>query len=683
MKVGIFGSNGYIGSFLMDQFRKKGYTVFGLDYRNRLLDIQQLQTMNVVIFLGGISKRSMCDIVSENQLREANIEAVCEIAKAMRNTQLLIYFSSAGIYESFGSIPGKEDNVIDDKKLDWYSYSVLQRENALSAIQTCKIVGLRTGMTVGISNRQRFDLGFQKMFMDAIKNKRIIVDNDSLYRPILGFYDLFNAIETLIMNKDSFQNEIYNLSSFNILLYDLAKFLGNKLGAEVLLDENGTKKSNIGFSMNTDKFTNQFKFKWKETKETLFDELFKNIHIFQNHNNSCKVCRSKQLINILSLGNHYLVNNLLSHPDESSESFPLDLYRCEACSHTQLGYNISPDKMFKYYTYVSGVSKTSLDHFKTLYNYLSGKFDSAGTILEIASNDGCQLDFFKSNGWATYGVDPAENICELAKKKGHTILCDYWGKPDLKMELPATFNIIIAQNVLAHVPNPDTFINNCVQYMNDASILYIQTSQSEMFKRNEFDTIYHEHMSFFTLSSFKHLFENNNLVIVDFIKYPIHGTSYGLLLKKKTKYLKDHSDSFLKSYIEEQNAGLFTTSFYYSYRMNVTQFKVNFANIVESLANTHKIVAYGAAAKGITLINYLDIKCIHYIVDDCDLKIGKYTPGSKIPVVDFSTLASEKDTICVLILPWNIKDELIRKIMSVRMKSNTKILVPFPKIEVY
>jgi len=313
--------------------------------------------------------------------------------------------------------------------------------------------------------------------------------------------------------------------------------------------------------------------------------------------------------------------------------------------------------------------------------YLISMSKSKENILELASNDGSQLDFFKSAGFKTYGVDPAKNICEFAMKKGHTIISDYWGDKDFSNILPSSFDIIVAQNVVAHVPDPIKFVKKCTEYMTDDTILYIQTSQADMYIHNEFDTIYHEHMSFFTLRSFKYLADACDLYISDMRKFPIHGTSYGVCLKKKNKD-ENHSDNFYTELQKEIATGMYNTQFYYNYRQNVIKFKFDMLKILEDLRSKHTIVCYGAAAKGITMLNYIGFKYIEYIVDDCDLKVNKFTPGLNIPIVSNTILQNDVRSLLIIILPWNIKDELIEKINKIRADNPTSILVPFPNIQI-
>jgi 2-polyprenyl-3-methyl-5-hydroxy-6-metoxy-1,4-benzoquinol methylase len=295
-----------------------------------------------------------------------------------------------------------------------------------------------------------------------------------------------------------------------------------------------------------------------------------------------------------------------------------------------------------------------------LAEYLISLANGNTTVLELASNDGCQLDFFRDAGFQTFGIDPAQNICDIAKTKGHIIICDYWGQKEFS-SLPKYFDIILAQNVLAHVPDPMIFVKKCKEYMREDTILYLQTSQCEMYIRNEFDTIYHEHMSFFTLESFKTLAENAGLTITSMKKFPIHGTSYGLTFQTARGA---HCPEFLEYLNEEHLQGMYSSSFYYGYRSKVIKFKYDMLNILEEYRKNYTIIGYGAAAKGITMLNYIDFKYIDYIVDDCELKYGKYTPGLKIPIVKHDVLKSDTRLLLVIILPWNIKEELIQKIQA-------------------
>jgi SAM-dependent methyltransferase len=640
-----------------------------------------LSTIDIILYTGGISTRSLCSEISQGELITNNIEDIIKLSSALNSSQILVYLSTAALYEGFGDSLPNESVEISKEKLDNYSQSMYNRDIAISKLTNCNTVSLRIGMVSGISRRQRYDLAFMNMIYTSLHDKLIYVDQHNPFRSILGMHDLYRCIEKLIQHRSTIHgHHVYNLSSFNTSINDLAKYISSELDSSVQVIPNTRMENTIGFTMDTASFCKRFDYTFNETKESILALFLENKDMFYRFTTRCRICKKRGLELILDLGNQPLVNNLLLSKDDTSGRFPLNIYACKQCHHTQLGCTIPPLKMFNFYTYVSGVSSSAVAHFKMITEYLISSAKGRTSVLELASNDGCQLDFFKSAGFQTFGVDPAQNICEIANKKGHTIICDYWGDTDFSI-LPASFDIILAQNVLAHVPDPVKFVKKCIDYMTEDTILYLQTSQCKMYLHNEFDTVYHEHMSFFTLESFKYLADSCGLVITDMNIFPIHGSSYGLSFQKR-KENQGHCKKFLDGLHEEYSAGMYLSTFYYKYRSNVIKFKYDMLNTLEENKKNYSIVGYGAAAKGITMLNYIDFADIDYIVDDCDLKYGKFTPGLKIPIVSKDVLQTDTRPLLIIILPWNIKEELTQKIRTLLQGKCIRMLIPFPSIHI-
>jgi len=679
VKIGLVGHNGYIGSYIYDTLLNAGYDVTSLDYRCKDIDTVAVSAMDIVLYTGGISTRSLCSELSQDELITHNIEDIIHLSSALNRSQLLVYLSTAALYEGFGDSLPNESVEISKEKLDIYSQSMYDRDIAMSKLTNCDIIGLRIGMVSAISRRQRYDLAFMNRIYTSLHDNIIYVDQHNPSRSILGLYDLYKCIERLIHYRSRIHGyNIYNICSFNISINSITEYISSELGSSIEVITDNRINNIIGFSMDTSSFCKTFDFIFKETKESMLSLFLENKEMFYRFTTRCRVCKKRGLELILDLGNQPLVNNLLLSKGDTSERFPLNIYGCKQCHHTQLGCTIPPLKMFNFYTYVSGVSSSAVAHFKMIAEYLISSAKARTSVLELASNDGCQLDFFRAAGFQTFGVDPAQNICEIANKKGHTIICEYWGDTDFLI-LPPSFDIILAQNVLAHVPDPVKFVKKCVKYMTDDTILYLQTSQCKMYLHNEFDTVYHEHMSFFTLESFKYLADTCSLVITDMNIFPIHGNSYGLSFQKRQDN-QGHCQKFLDGLHGEYSAGMYLSTFYYKYRSNVIKFKYDMLNLLEENRKNYTIVGYGAAAKGITMLNYIDFADIDYIVDDCDLKYGKFTPGLKIPIVSKEVLQADTRPLLIIILPWNIKEELIEKIRTLLLGKSVRMLIPFPNI---
>jgi len=396
---------------------------------------------------------------------------------------------------------------------------------------------------------------------------------------------------------------------------------------------------------------------------------------------NCVCCDKSDLSVILDLNKQPLANSYHTE-DEKLEEYPLGLNLCKDCYHLQLTHIVNPDLLFKDYLYVSGTSQTLKDNFEWFSNFTLEYANNCRwtwpnpqveSVLDIACNDGSQLDCFKSKGIETYGIDPAENLYELSSKN-HNIICDYFDSSLYDRR----FDIIIAQNVFAHNENTKKFLNDCEKLMKGTSFLYIQTSQSDMIKNNQFDTIYHEHVSFFNINSMNELVKRTGLHLVDVIKTPVHGISYLFVLHKKP--MNEHR---IQNLIDvERELGLLSTETYEKYKNNALEIVDMFKSVIEdSRRDGYKIVGYGAAAKGMTLLNFAEVD-LDVIIDDNPLKQDLLTPGrdTKISSVDVLSKYKESDKILFVPLAWNFYKEIRERIKNVRDNKNDMFLKYFPKV---
>ena len=257
---------------------------------------------------------------------------------------------------------------------------------------------------------------------------------------------------------------------------------------------------------------------------------------------ACRACGCEELVEVLDLNNQPLANNY--HDGEEQEEYPLKINVCSSCQHVQLSVVVDPDLMFRDYLYVSGTSETLhkyFEEFAKLCEYYSRGRQRA---LDIACNDGTQLDKLKQMGWKTTGVDPAENLYHLSSKN-HYIVCDYWNEQ--ASEMHDTYDCIIAQNVFAHTHDLKTFLNSCAIVADEKTNIFIQTSQADMIINNEFDTIYHEHLSFFNTKSMKTCANLHGFSLVKIFKPDIHGGSYLFVLRKG-----EHDEHFANEEIKKK-----------------------------------------------------------------------------------------------------------------------------------
>ena len=387
----------------------------------------------------------------------------------------------------------------------------------------------------------------------------------------------------------------------------------------------------------------------------------------------CVCCGKSDLSLVLDLNKQPLANSY--HKEgEKLEEYPLGLNLCNDCYHLQLTHIVNPDLLFKDYLYVSGTSQTLRDNFEWFTNFTLENSDiDVETVLDIACNDGTQLDCFKSKGIHTYGIDPAENLYELSSKN-HNVICDYFDSSLYNR----MFDVIIAQNVFAHNENPKKFLDDCEQLMHDDSKLYIQTSQSDMIRNNQFDTIYHEHISFFNINSMNELIKRTGLHLVDVIKTPVHGVSYLFVLS-----IKKTNEHRVQNLIDvEKELGLLSIETYEKYRNNVLEIVDLFKLLIEdSRREGYKIVGYGAAAKGMTLLNFAQVD-LDIIIDDNPLKQNLYTPGRNTEICSVDVLKKYKDSDKILFVPlaWNFYKEIRERIKKVRDNKNDMFLKYFPRV---
>lgn len=385
----------------------------------------------------------------------------------------------------------------------------------------------------------------------------------------------------------------------------------------------------------------------------------------------CLCCKNDKLFTVLDLNTQPPANSYHAL-DVTIDEYELKLMGCDNCWHTQLSIAVDPSELFKHYLYVSGGGKTIRDYFDSFADRYSNKL-SAGRCLDIACNDGTQLNSLKRHGWETWGIDPAENLISIAADNGHNVVCDFW-TTDVAKTMPM-FDLIIAQNVFAHTAHVDEFLQACKLVMNDNTLLVIQTSQSNMLDNNEFDTIYHEHISFFSISSMLAVANRNGLSVNHVYKNPIHGGSYIFELGT----VCNPSGSIQSLLHSEQHR--YSRDFLKTYSANAMACLANLKTFVDAcIANNEKVVGYGAAAKGMTVLNAGKIN-LSYIVDDTLIKQGLYTPGMNIPIVANTALLEDTENLVIIPLAWNFYSEIRDKVKAIRPYNTDTFVRYFPSFE--
>ena len=386
---------------------------------------------------------------------------------------------------------------------------------------------------------------------------------------------------------------------------------------------------------------------------------------------NCLCCGESDLKQVLDLNDQPMANSYPESKTETELVFPLKLNFCRHCTHLQLSDAVDPDLLFKHYIYVSGTSQTLLDYFKWFVTLTEGYAkNKTKNVLDIACNDGSQLDIYKEAGYATYGIDPAENLY-ASSSRNNRIVCDYLTHDSIN-SFGVKFDVILAQNVFAHNSYPLEFLELCKEGLAPGGRVYIQTSQANMVQNNEFDTIYHEHLSFFSVKSFVTIARRAGYSVIDVLKTPIHGTSFVFVLSLDEE--DGHCEAALKSVADaELNEEVMTNYTNRCYEI-VRELKAEISNFKDK---GYSVVGYGAAAKGNTLLNFAKID-LDYIVDDNPLKQGLFTPGMRVPIKSPDALASQTGPTLVVPLAWNFFTEIKRKALT--KKPDATFIRYFPNI---
>lgn len=405
---------------------------------------------------------------------------------------------------------------------------------------------------------------------------------------------------------------------------------------------------------------------------------------------SCRVCKSHGLELYLDLGEIPLVNSLIEANDieKKEPMFPLEVVYCGNCSLSQLSVVVDPKVMFSNYVYRSSISKTLQQHFSEMAKKMLDIFNSDSEILvvDIASNDGCLLRQFKMNGFNNViGIEPAKNLADIANASEIKTINSFWAV-DVAEEIKSKHGkakVITATNVFAHVDNLHSFLEGIVILLDEDGLFIVEVPYlSDLIEKNEFDTIYHEHLSYFLLKPIKMLFEGFSLKVVGIDKHPIHGGTIRIYASKMD--IKVNAHKSLGQFLEfEKDKGLYNIKTYKDLSKKVGKVKEGLLLILNRLKRENKkVAAYGASAKGNVLLNYCGINSslIKFIVDDTPEKQNKLAPGSRIPIKDASILEREKPDYLVL-LAWNFAEELMNKTKS-HQERGGKYIIPIPEVKI-
>jgi SAM-dependent methyltransferase len=405
---------------------------------------------------------------------------------------------------------------------------------------------------------------------------------------------------------------------------------------------------------------------------------------------TCRFCATKLRHSFANLGSSPLANAFLQVGElgRPERFYPLHAYVCSECFLVQLAEFEPPEEIFTDYVYFSSYSDSWVEHARRYVEYAVERFQlqPSGSVVEIGSNDGYLLQFFKARGISVLGVEPAENVAAAARERGIPTVVKFFGRITAEELLHDGYRpeLVVANNVLAHVPRLNDFVAGLAAVLAPGGVATLEFPHLlRLIEDGEFDTIYHEHFSYFSLQTVERVFAAHGLELFDVEELPTHGGSLRI-------YARTAGDGnaagprVLELRAVEREAGLGEIETYSRFEERVRATKRDLLEfLIAAKRAGRSVVAYGAAAKGNTLLNYCGIRSdfIDYVVDRNPHKQGLFLPGTHLPVLHPDRVA-ETEPDYLLILPWNIRDEIVEQMAHVR-EFGCRFVTPIPSVTVY
>ncbi|MBT5400467.1 class I SAM-dependent methyltransferase [bacterium] len=384
--------------------------------------------------------------------------------------------------------------------------------------------------------------------------------------------------------------------------------------------------------------------------------------------------------------NSYLDCGMLKVPEQW---YPLKVMVCDYCWLVQTMDIVDADKMFSDdYAYFSSYSSSWLNHASDYVNTMVVRFNlnDKSNVVEIAANDGYLLQYIKEKDMPCYGIEPTHSTAIAARKKGIEIIEEFFSEGMAK-ELVVQKNhadLMIANNVLAHVPNINDFLKGFVVLLKAEGIATFEFPHLlNLVQNNQFDTIYHEHYSYLSLTAIQTIFKENGLCIFDVEELTTHGGSLRVYSQRNDTGIQVIENSVNKLITLEKEKKVCSLKYYQNFQCRVEKIKIDFLDfLIQAKKSESMVIAYGAAAKGNTIMNFSGIHSdlISYVVDKNPNKVGKYMPGSRLPIVEESTIRIDKPKY-IVIFPWNIKEEVMSQ-LSYISEWNGNFVIAIPELEI-
>ena len=399
----------------------------------------------------------------------------------------------------------------------------------------------------------------------------------------------------------------------------------------------------------------------------------------------CRLCSSTKFNLVLDLGkqppsNAFLTKNQLKKVEKK---FPLRLYICKKCFHLQLRDVVDKKYLFSHYLYLSGANKPIIEHFEKYANSVYKKILKQKInpyLIEIGSNDGTLLEKFLKFDVDVLGIEPAKNLAKISSKKIKVENKFFSKKLAKKIAEKRKADVIIANNVLGHIDDLDDFINGILKLLkNDGVFIFEVPHALDLLKKLEFDTIYHEHISYFSIIPLSNWLKKYELEIFNVEKQKVHGGTIRVYVSKKNNFRKNNSVENIK--IIEKKYGITKIITYRNFSKKIYHLKKILRKKILILKNNNKIIfGYGASAKGNVLLNFCEIdnNILDFVTDTTKIKQGKFTPGTKIKIINPKNRPNKSSEMIALLLAWNYKTAIIKNEKKF-LRNGGKFLIPIPK----